>query len=394
VTAGRPAGAGTESGPLAGITVLDTTNMLMGPYATMILGEFGARVIKVEPPGGDIARGIDDRDGLGLGPIYLNTNRGKESITLDLRSPADYDVFARLVAIADVVAHNRPPGSEKRLAIDYDTLAAINPRVIVCGMHGFGAGGRYGPLPAYDDVVQAVSGLAAHQTGDGRPQYVRSPITDKITGILAVGAICAALYERARSGVGQRIDVPMFETMVQFLLLEQQGDYIYDPPRGPAGYARTNSPHRHPMRTADGVISILPSTDAQWHSVFRVLGREDLIDDPRFTSISARTRHIDELYAWLGEQISRRPTEDILPALQRSGVPAMRLNTIEDLFDDPHLTDTSFLERLIHPVVGPLRQAGSPVTFSRSGRTALDAAPSLDHDGARLRTELGLTPES
>jgi crotonobetainyl-CoA:carnitine CoA-transferase CaiB-like acyl-CoA transferase len=380
----------TGTGPLAGVMVLDTTNMLMGPYSTMLLGELGARVIKVEPPGGDISRGIDDRDDRKLGPIYLNTNRGKESIVLDLRNPHDYQTFARLVTIADIVAHNRPPGSEKRLGIDYDSLARINPRVVVCGMHGFGSTGRYGPLPAYDDVVQAVSGLAAHQSGDGPEQYVRTPITDKVTGILAVGAICAALYERERSGLGQHIEVAMFETMVQFLLIEQQGGFIYDPPRGEAGYARTNSPHRRPMRGADGLIGILASTDAHWRSVFRVLGREEMSHDPRFASITARTEHIDELYAWLADQVADRPITELLSQLRQAGVPAMPVNSIEDLFSDPHLLETGFLERVAHPEAGPLRQARAPFRFSRSGEPTLAPAPALDEDGRPLRAELGL----
>lgn len=379
------------SGPLSGVTVLDTTNMLMGPYATLLLGELGARVIKVEPPEGDISRGIDDRHSPGLGPIYLNTNRGKESIALDLRDPDDSAVFVRLVAVADVVAHNRPPGSEKRLGLDYESLATINRRIIVCGMHGFGSAGRYGPLPAYDDVVQGVSGVAAHQTGDGPPQYVRTPMADKVTGVLAASTICAALYERERSGLGQNIEVPMFETMVQFLFMEQQGGHIYDPPRGPAGYARTNSLHRHPMPTADGLISILPSTDAHWHAVFRTFGRADMCDDPRFATISARTAHIDELYQWLGEEIARRPSAELLADLQRAGVPAMHVNSLEGLLDDPHLRETGFLEQVVHPVVGRLRQAGAPFRFSRNGSPRLAPAPILDGDGERLRAEFGVT---
>jgi len=290
------------------VTVVDTTSMLMGPYCTAMLAEMGARVIKVEPVEGDIARHIEDRDGQQLGPIYLNLNRGKESIALDLRAPEDRALFERFVASADVVTHNRPPGGEQRLGLDYETLAAINPRVIVCGMFGFGADGPYGSLPAYDDVIQAASGLAAHQTGSGDPQYIRTPLTDKITGMAAAGAISAALYERERSGVGQYVQLPMFETMVRFLLAEQQGGYVFDPPQGPAGYRRTNSPHRHPLRTADGLIGILASTDAHWAALFRLLGEPDLIHDARFSSITRRTANIDVLYAWLGSAVSTRET--------------------------------------------------------------------------------------
>jgi len=379
----------TRPGPLEGVTVLELSNMLMGPFATMMLAQMGARVIKVEPPDGDIARGIGDASGSGLGPIYLNINRGKESIALDLADPDDRSVFHALVEAADVVAHNRPPGSEVRLGVDYATLSRINPRIIVCAMYGFGADGPYGSLGAYDDVMQGISGIAAHQTGDGPPQYVRTPLTDKVTGVVAVGAINAALYERERSGVGQLVEVPMFETMVGFLLAEQQGGYLYDPPRGPAGYARTNSPHRHPYATADGLISILASTDAHWSALFRILGEPQLSDDPRFSSIRARTENIDELYAWLKESLMRHPTAELLEQLHDARVPAMRVNTIEDLFADPHLVRTGFFERVEHPAAGVLRQPSAPVRFSRSGSSALDAAPALDADGQRLRAEFG-----
>ncbi|MCR2783413.1 MULTISPECIES: CoA transferase [unclassified Microbacterium] len=377
----------TEGGPLAGVTIVDTTSMLMGPYCTAVLREMGARIIKIEPREGDISRGIDDREQNLLGPIYLNLNRGKESIALDLRNADDRALFDRFVARADVVTHNRPPGSEIRIGLDYDTLSAVNPRIIVCGMFGFGADGPYGPLPAYDDVIQSASGLAAHQTGAGEPQYIRTPLTDKITGIVAAGAIAAALYEREQSGTGQLIEVPMYETMVRFLLVEQQGAQIFDPPRGPAGYARTNSPHRHPYRTADGLIGILASTDAHWASLFRVLGHAELIQDERFVSITRRTANIDALYAWLAAEVAAHPTEQLLEALQGARVPAMRVNAIEDLFDDPHLRATNFFERVEHPVLGPLRQAGAPVHFGRSGTPELFPAPVLGAHADDLRAE-------
>ncbi|MBF0673353.1 MAG: CoA transferase [Salinibacterium sp.] len=378
---------GAGAGPLAGVTVVDTTSMLMGPYCTAVLAEMGARIIKIEAREGDIARGIDDRTGKKLGPIYLNLNRGKESIALDLRNPDDRALFERFVKNADVVTHNRPPGGELRLGLDYATLSAINPRIIVCGMFGFGASGPYGALPAYDDVIQAASGLAAHQTGDGEPQYVRTPLTDKITGILAAGTISAALYERERSGQGQYVELPMFETMVRFLLAEQQGGYIFDPPRGDAGYARTNSPHRHPFATRDGLIGILASTDAHWLSLFTVLGSAHLIEDDRFCSITQRTINIDELYRWLGEAVSKHTTTELLARLRAERVPAMQVNSIEDLFADEHLVSTDFLESVEHPELGALRQARAPFGFSRSGAPTLAPAPVLDAHGENLRAE-------
>lgn len=377
----------TGAGPLHGVTVLDTSNMLMGPYATGLLGALGARVIKVEPHAGDISRSIADIEGELAGHIHLNVNRGKESIVLDLRDDQDYDTFAALVAHADVVVHNRPAGTEHKLRLDYETLSQINPRLIVCALCGFGSDGPYAALPAYDDVMQAVSGVASHQTGTGEPQYVRADPTDKVTGIAGVAAICAALYERERSGEGQFIEVPMFETMVHFLLAEQQGAYVYDPPRGNAGYARTNSPHRHPFRTRDGLIGLLPSTDAHWTSVFRILDREEVGADPRFATVAARTANIDALYEWLAGELTAHDSGALLARFRDAGVPAMHVNSIEDLFSDPHLVQTGYFERVQHPRAGALRQPGVPFRFSRSGTPTLAAAPVLDADADRLRAE-------
>ena len=380
-----PDGAG---GPLAGVTVVDLTSTFMGPFSTMVLAQFGARVIKVEPPSGDIVRGVGDRDGDGLGPVFLNANIGKESVVLDLRDPQDYRRLLLLVEEADVVAHNRPPGSDERLGIDHATLSRVNPGVIVCSMHGYGSDGPYGPQTAYDDVIQAVSGLAATQTGRGDPQFVRSPVSDKVTGLLATSAICAALVERARSGLGQAVEIPMFETMVQFLLVEQQGGYVFDPPRGEAGYARTDSPFRRPYRTRDGLVGVLPYTDAHWRALFEALAAPERAADPRFASISGRSRHIDELYEWLDGRLATLTTDEALDVCRRAQVPIAPVNGVADLFDDPHLDAVDFFPRREHPRLGTVRQARSPVRFSRSGTAPATHAPELDSHGPDVRADL------
>lgn len=391
MAASGPGGEG--GGPLAGITVVDLTTTFMGPYATLVLAQFGARVIKVEPPAGDVLRGVGDHDDLGLGPIFVNANAGKESVVLDLGDPEDHRRLLRLVETADVVTHNRPDGADRRLGIDAETLRAVNPRLVVCALRGYGAGGPYGTQPAYDDVIQAVSGLAATQTGTGEPQFVRSPVADKVTGLLAVGAITAALVERASSGRGQGVEVPMFETMVQFLLLEQQGGWVHDPPRGPSGYARTASPHRRPYRTTDGLVSVLPYTDAHWRAIFPALGAAELADDPRYATIGGRSRHIDELYRWLAEAIAPRDTAEVLALCQAANVPVTVVNDVPDLFADPHLDAVDLLQRVDHPHLGPLRQPRSPVAFSRSGTAPWGPAPRLDEHGAAVRAEAATEEE-
>ncbi len=375
-------------GPLAGVTVVDLTSTFMGPFSTMVLAQFGARVIKVEPPSGDIVRGVGDRDGDGLGPVFLNANIGKESVVLDLRDPQDYRRLLLLVEETDVVAHNRPPGSDERLGIDHATLSRVNPGVIVCSMHGYGSDGPYGPQTAYDDVIQAVSGLAATQTGRGDPQFVRSPVSDKVTGLLATSAICAALVERARSGRGQAVEVPMFETMVQFLLVEQQGGYVFDPPRGEAGYPRTDSPFRRPYRTRDGLVGVLPYTDAHWRALFEALAAPERAADPRFATISGRSRYIDELYEWLDGCLATLTTDEALDLCRSAQVPIAPVNGVADLFDDPHLDAVDFFPRREHPRLGTVRQARSPVRFSRSGSAPSTHAPELDSHGPVVRAEL------
>ena len=250
------------SGPLHGVRVVDLSDTFMAPYASLLMAQMGAEVIKIELPAGDITRQIGDVTGTGSGPVFLNVNRGKKSVVLDLRSHEDYGGFTKLVADCDVFLHNRRPSAARRLGIDYPTLHALNERLVYCAAVGFASNGPYADRPAYDDVIQAACGLAAIQSGTGQPAYVRSVVADKVTGLLVFGAVLAALYERERSGSGQEVEVPMFESMVSFLLLEQQGGFVYDPPRGPAGYSRTDSPYRRPYRTADGLISVVVYTDA------------------------------------------------------------------------------------------------------------------------------------
>ena len=279
---------GTKSlGPLSGIRVVDVSNTFMVPYATLLMVQMGAEVIKVEEPDGDILRQVGDVDGAAAGPVFLNVNRGKRSIVLDITRPSDYERLLLLVQTADVFTHNRPAAVARRLGIDYDTLSEVNPTLIHCGAFGYGSDGPYRDLPAYDDVIQAASGFASVQSGDGDPQYVRSAVADKTTALFVVAGALAALFERERSGMGQAVEIPMFEAMVSFLFLEQQGGAVYDPPRGPTGYKRIDSPFRHPYRTSDGLIGVMIYTDRQWRSFFDLIEKPQLSEDARFATIEA-----------------------------------------------------------------------------------------------------------
>lgn len=372
-------------GPLQGVRVVDLSTTFMAPYATLLMAQMGADVTKVEAPGGDILRQVGDRTGEGCGPIFLNVNRGKRSVVLDLKKSSDYAVLTALVAEADVLVHNRTPENARKLRIDYASLKDLNPALVHCAVHGFGGEGPYRDRPAYDDVIQAASGFAHVQTNAGEPQYVRSPITDKATGLIALAAINAALFERERSGRGQAIEVPMFESMITFLLLEQQGGYVFDPPVGRAGYARTESKHRRPYQTADGMVSVLVYTDAQWRTFFALVDRPDLGDDPRFSTMVERTRNIDELYAFVSVQMTRRSTAAWLDAFEQGRIPAMPVLSIPEVFEDPHVRAVGLFEQSEHPVAGTLRQSRLPVRFSRTRPEPVAPAPLLGEHDAEVR---------
>ncbi|MBW0089596.1 CoA transferase [Pseudonocardia sp. KRD-184] len=384
---------GAADRPLTGVRVADLTTTFMGPYCTLLLAQMGADVVKVEPPSGDVVRYIADDSGTGMGPVFLNANQGKRSIVLDLKDPAGRAALLRLVGTADVFVHNMRPDAVRRLGLTFSDVSATNPRTVYCAVRGFGSTGPYRDKAAYDDVIQAASGLAAVQGGTGEPTYVRTPVADKATGLMAVGAINAALYQRERTGRGQEIEVPMLESMVSFILLDQQGGYVFDPPRGPAGYARTSSPYRKPYRTADGYVSVMVYTDAQWRSFFGVVGWAELTDDPRFRTITERTLHIDELYRLVEEEMLRRTTAEWLSVLDAHGIPVMPVWTVPELFEDEHLRAAGMFQEVEHPSEGRLRLARCPVTFSASAPVDCRPAPRLGEHGAELLAELGYTPE-
>lgn len=379
-----------QHGPLDGVLVVDLSTTFMGPYCSLLLGQLGARVIKVESPTGDIARFIGDRRGSGLGPIFMNGNRGKESVVLDLKTDEGREALDGLIERADVFMHNLRPLAMERLRLDGDSVLARNPRVVFCHTLGFGSAGPYRDRAAYDDVVQAVSGLTAVQGAEGEPEYVRTAVADKTVGLMAMGAILAALYEREHSGHGQAVEVPMFESMVTYTLLEQQGDWVYENRPGPSGYARTASPFRKPYRTADGHVGLLVYTDQQWRSFFRLVGRRDLAEDERYTTIRGRTDHIDELYALVEECLVERPTDEWLALFEQHHIPAMPVHDMESLFDDEHLHAVALFEKVEHPTEGSLVQARLPWIFSRTPGGSLPPAPALGQHTTAVMDEFGL----
>ncbi|MEV6108355.1 CoA transferase [Streptomyces sp. NPDC051940] len=377
--------------PLDGVRVVDLSSTFMGPYCTLLLAQWGADVVKVEPPAGDVVRYIGDSRGTGMGPVFLNVNRGKRGVALDLKHAGAREVLERLVGGADVFVHNLRPAAARRLRITAEDVLGINPRAVYCALRGFGAGGPYADRPAYDDVIQAASGMAAVQGGPGgSAEYLRTAAADKTVGLMAAAAVLAALHGRQASGRGQVVEVPMLETMAGFMLLEQQGGWVFDPPAGPTGYARTESPHRRPYRTADGELAVMIYTDGQWRAFFEAIGRPALADDPRYRTIRERTEHIDELYALVGAELATRSTAAWQAELDARDIPATRVNSVSDLFEDPHLKATGFFERVDHPVAGPLRLARPAVSVGQA-EVPLRPAPVLGEHTAEVLRELGLT---
>ena len=386
----KPARPTESAGPLAGMRIVDLTTILLGPVATQTLGDLGADVIKVESPGGDAVRGagpppVDD----GMGAIFLTSNRNKRGVVLDLKDPRGLEAMMRLIDSADAFVHNMRPRAADGLGLDYAAVSARNPSIVYCGAYGFRRSGPYGDKPAYDDMIQAVSGLAALQAVDGEPRYVQSVVADKVTGLNVAVAVLAALLHRALTGEGQCIEVPMFETLVAFNMFEHLYGKTYEPPRGPMGYPRALSPGRRPYRTRDGWIGVLPYTDRQWAALFEIAGRPDLAADPRFKTLPSRLAHIDEVYATLGELLAGRTTAEWLGALDAANIPSMPVNQPDDLIEDPHLAATGFWQRVEHPALGTLRFPGIPARFSKTPGAIRRPPPGLGEHSAEVLAEIG-----
>ncbi|MFO1079857.1 MAG: CoA transferase [Reyranellaceae bacterium] len=383
------------TGPLSGIRVLDLTSVLMGPFSTQLLGDLGAEVLKVEPLKGDDSRHGGFARHRGMGGGFLNTNRSKKSLAIDLKSPAGRDAVLRLATNCDAFVSNVRPKALARLGLDYAAVSAARPEIVYVNLVGYGKRGRYANRPAYDDLIQATSGLATliQRAMGGEPRYVPLAMVDRIVGTSAVNAILAGLLANQRTGKGQEIEVPMFETMVQFVLGDHLQGHAFVPPEGPIGYPRLLSPHRRPFATRDGYIAILPYNDGQWRRFFAAVGQPELADDGRFTSHANRVANIDTLYSLVGRLLAERTTAEWQAILDRADIPAMPLNTLESLLEDPHLADAGFLETVEHPSEGPIRRIGIPSSWSGTPPPPIAPAPRLGQHSAEILALAGFSPD-
>jgi crotonobetainyl-CoA:carnitine CoA-transferase CaiB-like acyl-CoA transferase len=381
----------TATGPLHGVRVLDMTSVLLGPYATQIMGDMGADVVKVESPDGDITRTITPFRTAGMGAVFLNVNRNKRSIVLDLKREEARKVMLRLAASADVLVTSVRPAGMRRLGLAHDDMAAANPRLVYCGAYGFGERGPYAGKPAYDEIIQAACGLAALQgVNSGVPAYAATVLADKVVGLHVLSAILAALFHRERAGRGQFVEVPMFETMASFVMVEHLQGASFEPPSGPTGYDRVLAPHRKPQPTSDGYVALLPYTNAHWRRFFEAVGRDDLAGSSWVSDPAERSRQIGKLYAAVAEVTPSRSTAEWLELLNRLDIPAMPVNRPDDLLVDPHLAEIGFFPLFDHPSEGRIRAVGLPMRFADTPAAFRRHAPRLGEHTREILAEAGI----
>jgi len=383
---------------LEGIRIVDLTTVIFGPYATQMLADLGAEVIKVEAPGlGDISRylgtGIPDPT---MGSIHLTVNRGKRSIALDLKKPDDATVLRDLIAGADVFFHNVRGKAIERLGFDYAGCKALKPDIIYVHGTGFGQDGPYADLQAYDDVIQAASGttsLLPRVDGDPRPRYFPSLIADKIAGQFGAQAILAALVHKLRTGEGQAVEVPMFECFSAFMLTEHLRDATLDPAIGPAGYPRQLDPTRQPFPSADGYLAIVPYTPDSTARLMGLLGSEALLASPDYEAAKATGQHMQLIYSEIARKTPAKTTSEWLDIFAANDIPAMAVRDLEDIRDDPHFIATDFFHRREHPDVGGFFEMRPPVKYGAAAPRDLGFAPRIDGDGAAIRAQLAAAKE-
>jgi len=382
-------------GPLDGIRVVEFTSVVLGPWACQMLADMGADVIKIEAPYGDSNRQLGASRHKGMAALYLTCNRNKRSVVLDVKQPGGHQAVLDLARSADVFLHNNRPQVMTKLGLDYAALKAVNPRIVYCGAYGYSRKGPYGSKGALDDSIQSISGIAMlNKMVLGEPRYLPTVVADKTTAITAVYAVLAALFHRERTGEGQEVEVPMFETMVSFVMAEHLWGMTFEPPMGPPGYVRLMSEHRRPYRTRDGYIAILPYMNAHWDTFCETVGRPDLLADPRFRTMGDRTRNIDDTYAETAKIMATRATQEWLDLFAHTSVPINRVSTLEDLAEDPHLNATGFWQIVDHPSEGRLRSTAFPVGFSATPADSRRRhAPRLGEHTRELLHEAGYTPD-
>jgi len=366
----------------------------MGPYTTQIMADLGADVIKIESPTGDTTRALPPGPTDDCGAMFMNVNRGKRSLVLDLKSGKGREALLRLAEHADVFIHSMRLKAMQRLGLTYEDLKLRNDKIIYANLYGYGRDGPYADFPAYDDIVQAASGIVALQAAlsDGRPTYLATVVADKVAGLTAAYAVIAALFSRERGGKGQEIEVPMFETLASFTMLEHLCGSLFDPPLGPPGYKRALSPERRPYRTKDGYIAVMIYNDRHWRNFFDAIGNPEWSREPMFETLRTRTENITTVLGRLAGVLAEKTTDEWMAIFEQAQCPAMPVRTIDDLIDDPHLEKVGFWHRCETPH-GNLRMPGVPVRFSETPGTPGRPGPRLGSDSRDVLAEAGFSDD-
>ena len=377
-----------SQGPLVGVRVVDLTAMVMGPYCTQIMADMGADVIKVEPPEGDNTRYISVGPAPGMSGVYVNVNRGKRAIVLNLRTEEGRVALRALIKTADVFIHSMRSKAVAKLGFGYDDVAAINPAIVYTNCYGYGRRGPNRDLPAYDDTIQAECGLPAVQEQlTGEANYVGTIMADKVAGLTALYATMMALFHRERTGEGQEVEVSMFETMASFMLVEHANGAMFDPPLGPAVYPRTVAPNRKPYRTSDGHIAALIYNDKHWNAFINAVRPAWATE--LYATLELRANDIDTVYGLVAETMLERTTAEWMALFRELEIPAAPLNTPDALFDHPHLNAVGLFET-VDTQYGPVRMPGVPTWFSRTPGRIAGPTRELGADTADVLDELGL----
>ena len=382
-------------GPLEGVRVLDLTSVVMGPYATQILADFGADVVKVESPEGDNMRWVWPFRNSGMGHIFLNANRNKRSIVLDLKQAAAREAFLLLASKSDVLVYNVRPQAMARLKLAYEDVRKANPKIIYVGCFGYSQRGPYAAKAAYDDLIQGAAGVPwlLQKQGADAPRFAPVIIADRSVGQQVASAVSAALYYREKTGKGQRVDVPMFEHLLQIVLGEHLGGHTFEPALGEAGYARMLTPDRRPYRTRDGYVCALIYNDKQWKAFFELIGRPEMLSDPAFATYEARSRSYDRVYGFVADEMKKKTTAEWLEGLERADIPVQRMNSLDDVVADPHLAAIGYFASREHPSEGRIRTMAVPSEWSQSQPAYRRHAPRLGEHTREVLHEAGYSKD-
>jgi len=379
------------TGPLAGIRILDLTSVVAGPFATQMLGDMGADVIKIEAPEGDAPRHTGPARSPGMAALFMGLNRSKRSLVLDLKQPAAAAALWRLIDGADVFVHSMRPQKIDKLGFGQQTVCGKNSRIVYAALHGYRDGGPYSGQPAYDDVIQGQSGIAALMAKvSGEPRYAPMIIADKTCALAIVGAVCAALFARERTGKGQFVEVPMFEQMVSFVLGEHLFGHNFEPPMGDLGYTRVLASWRRPYKTQDGYLCMMAYTQTHWRKFWTMVGKADVHSDPRFDSIASRAHNIVALYELAGSCIAGKTTDEWLGLLRDLEIPAARMASLDDVLTDPQLAASGFFRRASHPTEGEILYTDLPTRFRGTPAAPQRLQPRLGEHSIDVLREAGL----